>query len=483
MSVSYLHGIESIEIDDGARSIKAVKSSVIGLIGTAPVWSASDPAPLNKIVTITNRRAGVRRFGSDYAGYSIPQALAAIFDQGGAEILVINVFDSATHNSTATDEAMTLNARGKATLAHPGVLATPTIKSSDGNTTYVHGDDYTWTAAGDIVRVATGDIPAEASLKASYTYADPSKVLAADIIGAVDPDTEEYTGMQLFEISYSLLGLFPKVLIAPGYADQRAVSVALASLASNIRAVALIDAPVGRTVQETIEARGANSDPFNTSSERLVLCYPRVKVYDADTNSTRLEPLSQRMAGLISTVDDDEGYWVSPSNHEIAGIIGPERLLTARLNDAETDVNKLNEAGIVTIFNSFGTGYRLWGNRTAAWPVEPHPKNFLAVRRTADMLAESIEFSMLKYLDRPITNVLIDAIAESVNQFIRTLIGRGGLIDGKCWFDAALNPYTEIALGHLTFSVDFMPPPPAERITFEHYMDLTMLAQLTGSAA
>ena len=43
---------------------------------------------------------------------------------------------------------------------------------------------------------------------------------------------------------------------------------------------------------------------------------------------------------------------------------------------------------------------------------------------------------MLQFMDYPIDNGLIDSICETVNQFIRTLIGRGALIDGKCSFNA-----------------------------------------------
>ena len=32
----FLHGIEIVQIDDGARPIQTVRSSVIGVIGTAP---------------------------------------------------------------------------------------------------------------------------------------------------------------------------------------------------------------------------------------------------------------------------------------------------------------------------------------------------------------------------------------------------------------------------------------------------------------
>ena len=54
---------------------------------------------------------------------------------------------------------------------------------------------------------------------------------------------------------------------------------------------------------------------------------------------------------------------------------------------------------------------------------------------------------MLQFIDFPIDNGLIDSISESVNAFIRTLIGRGALIDGKCYYNPDKNPVTEIANG------------------------------------
>ena len=93
---------------------------------------------------------------------------------------------------------------------------------------------------------------------------------------------------------------------------------------------------------------------------------------------------------------------------------------------------------------------------------------------------ESVEYSMLQFIDSPIDNGLIDAIKESVNAFIRTLIARGALIDGKCSYNADKNPPTEIANGHLTFDIEFMPPTPAERITFESFINIALLKNLAG---
>jgi phage tail sheath protein FI len=139
----------------------------------------------------------------------------------------------------------------------------------------------------------------------------------------------------------------------------------------------------------------------------------------------------------------------------------------------------LNENGIVTVFNSFGTGYRVWGNRSAAWPSKSDPKNFISVRRTADIIAESIEYATLQFLDKPIT-VAIDGVLSMVNAFIRTLIGRGALVDGKCYFLKDKNPETELANGHLTFTYEIMPPTPAERITFEQVINIELLKKLIG---
>jgi phage tail sheath protein FI len=241
----------------------------------------------------------------------------------------------------------------------------------------------------------------------------------------------------------------------------------------------LLDAPIGTTYDQVISGRGPTGNiNFNTSSGRAVLCYPHLKVYDTATDSERLEPYSQRLAGVMCAKDTEKGYWWSPSNTEIKGIVGVERELSAMINDPQSEVNLLNEVGITTLFNTFGTGIRTWGNRSAAWPSVTHPKNFINVRRTADILHESVEYSMLQFIDMPINNALIDSITESVNAFIRVMVGRGALLDGKCTYDRNKNPPTEVALGHLVFDIDFMPPTPAERMTFESFINIDLIKQL-----
>ncbi len=414
MPANFLHGVETIEIEKGPRPIRVVKTAVVGLVGTAPIHLVEqDNRTVNEPVLILNDRDAVKYFGPQTAGYTIPQALDAIFDQGAGIVIVVNVFDPSVHKDESNNP-------------------------------------------------------------------DPTRVTASNIIGSVNASGNR-TGMQAFLDCYNLFGFFPKILIAPVYCTQNSIASELNVMAGKLRAVTLVDAPIGTTFQQAINGRGSGGTiNFNYSSDRMILCYPHLKVYDIATDTERLEPYSQRLAGVICAKDVEKGYWWSPSNTEIKGIIGVERVLSAMINDPNSEVNILNENGITTIFNSFGTGLRTWGNRTAAWPTVTHPKNFINIRRTADVIHESIEYSMLQFIDQPINDALIDAICESVNMFIRTLIARGALIDGKCSFDKSKNPATEIALGHLTFDIDFMPPTPAERISFESFINIEYLQNLGG---
>lgn len=460
MTANYLHGIETTEVERGPRAIRVVKSAVIALVGTAPI------GPINEL-TLSQTEVDDAKFGPDLEGFSIAEALAGVHAFGAGTVLVVNVLDPAIHRSNVEGQTRQFGNNDLLQLQH-GALQTLVLKSEDGTNTYVENADYSVNLlTGRVTRLASGSILAAGKVKADYTRTDPSKVTPSDIIGSITAAGRR-TGLKAFPDSYNLFGFFPKIFIAPGFSTLNAVSVELIASATQLGGVAYIDAPIGATVQQVIAGRGPlGAINFNSSSDRVRLCYPHVKIYDARTNGERLQPLSVRAAGLRAKVDNDKGYWWPSSNQELVGVIGLERPLTARVDDPTSEVNLLNENGITTVFNSFGTGLRLWGNRTAAWPTVTHMRNFENVRRTKDVVDESIRYSSLQFVDQPITNSLIDSITESVNQFLRKLIGDEALLGGECWYDPARNPQTEIQLGHLLFSYKLTVPLPFERGTFE----------------
>ncbi|EAM6083097.1 phage tail sheath subtilisin-like domain-containing protein [Salmonella enterica] len=473
MSADYLHGSETIEINRSPVPVKAVRSAVIGVVGTAP------SGPVNKL-TLLLSEPDIAQFGQARSGFTLPQALSTISGYGAGTVLAINVLDPSVHKTSIPSETVTF-VNGTARLEHAPVMNV-TVKAPTGNTTYTAGTDYQLSPdQATLTRVAGGGIDADARVVVSYDYADPTKVTAADVIGAVDAAGKR-TGLKLLADSYSLNGFDAKILIAPVYCTLRSVTAELEVQAEKLQAVAYVDAPVGTTPQQAITGRGsAGIINFNTASGRLRLCYPHVKVYDAQTNADRLEPLSSHTAGLRAWTDLEYGYWWSSSNQLLKGVTGIERPITARIDDPQSESNLLNAQGITTVFNSYGTGYRLWGNRVASYPSSTGLLTFENCRRVKDMTDEAIRFSSLSFIDQPITQALIDTILESVNQYGRKLIGDGALLGFKCWYDKKRNEEADLADGHMLISYKLTPPPPLERLTLESEITSEYLVNLNGN--
>lgn len=470
MAANYLHGVETLEMKQGTRTIQVVKSAVIGLVGTAPSGEKNTPI-------LVNSEKDAAQFGSTISGFSIPGALEAIFNQGAGTVIVVNVFDQTRHTTALTDESLKVENRALK-LTYPP-LDTVIIKDADGNPAdYVQDVDYSIDPFGNF-KALTPRIADGIFIKFSYKRLDETKITASDIIGEINPATDQRTGLKCLELAYNLFGFSPKIIITPTFSDDKAVAAELISTAEKLRAICYLDAPYATTVQQAIEGRGPGGTiNFNTSSSRAQLLYPMLKTYNVQTNSEELFPYSAFLAGVRAKVDHQEGYWVSESNHEIKGITGIEREISAGISNSSSDANLLNEKGITTVFNSYGTGYRTWGNRSAAFPTDTSPDNFIAVRRTADVINESIEQACLQFVDQPITQGWIDSVRETVNAFLRTLQGRGAIIDGVCKYLQEDNPPTQLAQGHVTFYVDFMPPTPAERISFTSLININYLSSL-----
>lgn len=473
--MAFLHGVEIVQVDNGAVPVTQARSGVIALIGTAPIGAINTPT------VVTSQRQANTLFGEPLPGFTIPQALKAIFDQGAGLVVVINVFDPDEEDfvATVTAEAKTVSAAGKATLTYAPIGQTITLTHTTGSPTYVAGTDYEVDAYGVVTVLDFSSIAIGASVKATYDRIDGTGITATVINGT---DTNNVrTGLQATKDVKPLFGYNPGIICIPVYNELAAVLAEMIVLADYLKAIALTDVPNNTTVSAAIALRGAGQ-ALATASKRVVVLYPNVQKHDIATDATVEYPYSPYFAGVMAANDNRNGYWYSPSNKEIKGIEGAEFLLTAEIGNETSDVNLLNAAGITTIYNAFASGIKTWGNRSAAYPSTTTPDNFVAVQRTRDILEISLQEACIQFVDKPITNALIDAIIETSNAFIRTLVQRGALIDGSCNFNSGDNSEIEIAAGHLVFSIDFMPPPPAERITLNTRINIDLLNLLIPQA-
>lgn len=97
------HGPEVIEHRDGVSVVRDVRSAITYVNGCAPIHEVHDtPAKradfINKRIVVRSRADATAWFGPQTAGYNIPAALDALFDESsGGTIIVNNVFDPDEH--------------------------------------------------------------------------------------------------------------------------------------------------------------------------------------------------------------------------------------------------------------------------------------------------------------------------------------------------------------------------------------------------
>jgi phage tail sheath protein FI len=291
-----------------------------------------------------------------------------------------------------------------------------------------------------VVRVAEGD--------GETAEADT----IANIIGDVLTDGT-YTGLHALLVAQSTLGTTPRILIAPGFSSDASVATELITIAERVRGILVADAP-----DDEEEAIAFVED---LSHQRAYVIYPKV----VNTKNETV-PASSYVACVIARTDNEKGFWCSPSNQKINGIIGLSKPIDFVLGDTVCKANYLNENNIATIINQ--DGYRLWGNHSTS---DESSYQFLCVRRTADVISDSILKAHLWAVDRNIVKNYLTDVTESVNAFLANLKSRGAILAGKCFANKELNSATNIAEGKVYFDFEFTPAYPAEQVTFRAYLN------------
>ena len=585
----FLHGVEIIEIDDGTRPIEMARSSVIGLIGTAPDSAAAATATLttgeatqDNGLTWTASVAGVGgnntgvylrargasqalavsvangvitvQLETDAAGLVLSTAaevLAAVMAYTDAAALVTVTHSPGTAIDTVTPTADEDNAAGTGTIATavagPAALvgtyrvvcvteaagaAEFSVTAPDGSLLgtaiedVAYDDDHlTFTISDGATEFSTGEgfaivttaeaAEVEGSLRVRYLSGGLDEAFplntpvlvagrrteaarlgtAGTLPPAIDAIFDQYgawvvvvrvtagqdkaatvtniigdltlhTGVKAWLDAESRVFATPRVLVAPGFTDEQAVVAEMLGVAEMLKAVVIADGP------DTTDA-AAIDYRMNFGSERVYLVDPQVKIWDTMTNGYRFDPVSARVAGVIARSDNERGFWWSPSNREINGIVGTRRGIDLELGNAQSRANYLNEHDVATIVRK--EGWRLWGNRSCS---EDPKWQFLSVRRTADMIHEALQRSHLWAVDRNITKTYMEDVVMGVRSFINHLRVVGAVLGGDCWVDQELNTPESIADGRVYFDFDFTPPYPAERVSFRSHLTNQYIANL-----
>ncbi len=494
MPETFLHGVEVVEIDDGPRAISTVRSSVIGIVGTAPnaqaevksalstgvvsgnwalAWASTltgvlgdevsvflkDPKANNATLAVTASGTAITvSLATGVSGAitsTAAQVKTAVEAHAAANALVtITNTGASTGASAVTASSRPLYLSGGLDDAFP--LNTPVLIAGSRAEAAKLGTTGTLPNALDLIMDQAGAVVVVVRV-AQANNSDTDAGTITNVIGGVDGVTGAYKGVQSFLSSESLLGVTPRILIAPGFTHQRTsgsnpVVAEMLGIANRLRAVIIADGP-STTDAAAITYRG------DWGSKRVYVVDPFVKVF-RDGQYVH-EPASSVVAGLIAKSDNERGFWWSPSNQEMSGIVGTQRSIDFVLGDPNCRANLLNEQEVATIIRK--DGFRLWGNRTCS---SDQKWAFLSVVRTADMLNESILQAHMWAVDRNITRTYLEDVTAGVNAYLARLKAQGAILGGECKPNPDLNTPANIADGKVFFDVRFTPPFPAEHVTF-----------------
>ncbi|MBO8136802.1 MAG: phage tail sheath family protein [Desulfotomaculum sp.] len=481
----YQHGVSVSEVPTSVVPPVQTSAGLPVVVGTAPINMADTQEYVNKPLLAYTYDEAVKALGysSDWDNYTLCEFMKSHFALFNvAPVVFINVLDPSTHKKSISAESVTLDSDDQAVLSKKGVLlSTVVVKSSDGTTTYVLDTDYSVDFDDDgnavITRLSSGSITQGADLQVDYDHLDPSMVTNTDIIGGVDGTSGEYTGLELVNKVFPLFRLVPGQILAPGWSHDPTVAAVMNAKASNInglfKAISVTD--VDSTAAKLYSDVPAWKNDNNYTDPLQVVCWPKVKLGGDKYH------LSTQVAGAICKTDaeNDDIPYVSPSNKSLQA--------DSAVADDGTEVTLgpdqaayLNGEGIVTAMNFIG-GWKLWGNRTGAYPGSTDVKDtFIPVRRMFNWVGNTIILTYWQFVDDPTNRRLIDTVVDSLNIWLNGLTARGALLGGRVEFIQDENPSTDLLNGIVRFHVYLAAPVPAINIDFVLEFDVNYFNALAA---
>jgi phage tail sheath protein FI len=473
--MSYKHGVYASELPTSVLPPRRIGAALPVVVGTAPVHLAEDGnGPVDEPILVYTYDEAVKALGysTDWAAYTLCEFIKCMFGLYGAgPMVLINVFDPATHYESLTGESYEFDINDEITLDAADLVADPVVTNDDGTTTYVLGTDYTvdW-ATGVITRLDTGSIASREEVLVNYDVADPGLVAAADIIGGPNQ------GLQLVEQVFPRFRMVPGQIVAPAWSTDTSVAAEMLARAQNInglfKAHAIVDINSNTVTDYTNVAATKNSN--NLTDEQHFVCWPKVSLGGVEYW------MSSHLAGLIAQVDadNDDIPYKSPSNKrfQIDSVLanGSEVFLTLE------QANLLNSNGVVTALNWIG-GWKCWGNRTGAYPAVTDVKDsFIPIRRMFNWIANTVVTTYWQKVDFPLNRRLVDTVVDSTNIWLNGLAARGAILAGRLEFNADENPSTDLMDGIIRLHLYVTPPSPAREIDFILEYDPDALETLFG---
>lgn len=135
-------------------------------------------------------------------------------------------------------------------------------------------------------------------------------------------------------------------------------------------------------------------------------------------------PPSGAMAGVMATIDNEEGVWQAPANTSIVGAASlPIRLSESQQGNLNMDAVSGKSINAIRFFN--GLGILVWGARTL--DGNSLDWKYLSVRRTMTFLEQSCKLAAHAYVFQPNDKNTWEAVKSMIGSFLTSIWKEGGL--------------------------------------------------------
>lgn len=461
--MAYYHGVRVLEEQTAKAEPQIGTAGLQVVVGTAPVHLAEEPA-VNVPVICYSMEDCRKRLGysEDFGHFTLCQCMDLNFNVLGiAPVIFINVLDPKKHKVAEEEKDYQVN-NGQVRLTAEGILM-ESITVKNGDVVLEKDKDYLLSRDDEVVRITLLGVEVftdSSTVKVAYDRIDASMVTAADIIGGYDVSTGEETGMETIRQIYPRFGVVPGFLLAPGWSQDSIIAAVLAAKSEGINGtfrcenVVDLDTETARLYTDCENVK----ESMGLNAPHTIVCWPMGQI------GSKAYYMSAVYAAVAASEDikNDDVPNLSPDNKliQLTGTVLKDG--TQVLLDNE-QANVLNGNGIVTAINN--SGWRIWGNNTAAYPeVTDVKERWICCRRFFSWWGNQFIMTYNEKVSNPSDKRLIESICDSENIRGNSYVSQGKCAGIKIEYREEENTAEDLMNGRVTLRQHLAPYTPAEDI-------------------
>lgn len=462
--MAYKHGAYGEIVPSQEQIDDFGKGTIPVYVGVAPVHRVKEYSSMvNTPILIRNLEEAKIKLGyspnDDFEKFTLSAAIYAHLQnriKAIAPIVVINVLDPDKHKKTESKEVTLIN--DKAIIDENVIVKSVTIENKELD------KDYSLDLKDGKLVITNIKNSLESSFTIKYDIANLDEVTEEEIIGGYDNKTDKPKGIACIQNIYEELNVVPSIISAPGFNHISLVEKELVTTCKKIGGhwdaicVTDIDSKEAKTLEEAKKWKSEKG--YNSLFEKTlwpkakigdkviwlsILAIVRMQQTDAENNNIPYETPSNKQIDITGLVLDD----------------GSEYKINAER------ANRLNEKGITTALY-FGGKWVLWGPHMANFEYGATNKAeelFDVNIRTNIYLSNDYQVRNVDTIDKPMSRNDVDALLNTEQMRINSLVAEGKLLYGSVDFITADNPKSDLLQGDFSFRTAVTNTPPAKSIT------------------